>query len=151
MKKINLLIFFGLFLLEGFSQTSVIRSKLSKIYFGINLPITRFDAREKLNSNDKLFGYKEYNFSNTDYDEFQAYFTGNPFLSYTQNAITKSISVPFKKVNDKSEIMQMYFYYNLSDIIFSLPASIYVTSASFPLYVPKLCSSISLMIIILVY
>jgi hypothetical protein len=119
MKKISLLLFSGLFLLEGFSQPRVIKSKLSKIFFGINLPTTRFDVREKLNSNNNLFGYEEYNYSNTDYDDLQAYFTSNPILSYTQNAMKKSISVPFKKDNDKSEIMQMYFYYQLSDIIFS--------------------------------
>ena len=119
MKKISLLLFSGLFLIEGFSQPIVIRSKLSKIFFGINLPTTRFDVREKLNSNNNLFGYEEYNYSNTDYDEFQASFKSNPILNYTQNSIKKKVSVPFKRASDKSEIMQMSLWYRMADIVFS--------------------------------
>ncbi len=120
MKKIILLLFTCLFLLNSYSQPLLIKKELSKIFFGVNLPITRFDVREKLNSNINLYNYKEISYPVTDFeDQIEVDFKNNPILSYTQSSINKSVSVPFKKGYDKSTMMSMSLWYKLSDISLS--------------------------------
>ena len=118
MKKFNLLLLSVLFVINCYSQPSLIKKEISKIFFGVNFPLTRFDIREKFNGSINLFDYKELNYSNTDYDDCEVKFKNNPVLSYTQSSVDKYFSVRFNKGYDMGEFISLYMYYKIKDVTF---------------------------------
>lgn len=120
MKKLSLsIILIICFILNSSSQPSLIKTQISKIFFGVDLPITRFDLREKLNSSINLYNYKENEYSNTDFDGIEVKFKSNPVLGFTQSSIDKIIRCNFKKGYDRSEVISMDLWYNIKDITYS--------------------------------
>ena len=116
MKKIIFLFFLIFVVLNLYSQPSLIKKQLSKMFFGVNFPLTRFDVREKFNSSINLFEYKEWIFPNSDYDDYMVKFKNNPLLSYTQSSTDRSISVNFKNGYDKSNNISMDMWYKIQDV-----------------------------------
>lgn len=119
MKKIKLLFIFILVGVITYSQPSVIKNKLSQIFYGVDFPLTRFDIREKFNSSINLYEYKEIEPSNYDYDNVGVKLKNNPILGFTQKSTNKYLDVSFKKGYDRSDLISMYLWYKIEDVNFS--------------------------------
>jgi hypothetical protein len=119
MKRVYLTYVFLLLVFTSFCQPTLIKNKVSQIFYGVTFPITRFDIREKFNSSLNLYDYEEYDISNTDYDVVDVKIKNNPILGYTQSSINKKIKVEFKKGYDRSNIISMSLWYKIENVSLS--------------------------------
>jgi hypothetical protein len=119
MKKVYLLLLTCSFIINGYSQPSVIKNKLSQIFYGVDFPLTRFDIREKFNGSNNLYEYKEIEPSNYDYDNVEVKLKNNPILGFTQKSTNKYLDISFKKGYDRSDLINMSLWYKIEDVNFS--------------------------------
>ena len=124
MKKTTLLLVIYFIALSGFAQITAIKKQLSELYFEINFPVSKYDIRKLMNS-ENFSKFSEGNIKAN--DVLISNFNYNYKLQYYRQAYEKQFTFWFSKGTDKnyctgidlrfSEMDKSYAYKQYDELI----------------------------------
>lgn len=97
----------------AYGQISSIRKNIKELYFEIDFPISKYDLRKKIHSNENFYNISESKYEKS--DVIMGDFTQNYKLSYTRNA-DRFIVFWYEDGSDENYCTSIELDYNFKNI-----------------------------------